>query len=271
MLSPHLFEFCDQPWVPASARQCLFELMELCLAGIRSFYNEVADATARRARECGARTVVELGAGRAPITQRLARSADAAGLTLVPCDLYPNRVAFAELQQRHPEQVQPIFEPVDMTEPRDWGPDVLLVICGSWHHIPFDKRQAVLQSLTSGGAQVAVYEPVSKGLLGLASNLLAIFPALALPLALLRRPGRLRRLLWCWLLPIVPPMFLWDSIVSWLRQWPPKQWPEELARAGVAADAVETVCRWDYLSVAWSIRGDYLPTASGLAKSPSIA
>ena len=43
---PHLFEFCDQSWVPASVRECLFEYMSLCLEGFRSYYRQAAKTCA---------------------------------------------------------------------------------------------------------------------------------------------------------------------------------------------------------------------------------
>jgi hypothetical protein len=43
-----------------------------------------------------------------------------------------------------------------------------------------------------------------------------------------RRPGTLRRVLWCWLIPLAPIMFCWDGIVSILRYWTDETWIEQL-------------------------------------------
>ena len=149
MTRPHLFEFCDQAWVPAPVRECLFEFMSLCLEGFRDYYREVADAALEIALEHDLDTIVELGAGLAPITRRIAEDPRAEGLTLVPCDLHVNKAAYRELADRFPALVEPLYEPVDMTDPPIVPGKTLFVISGSWHHIPFAQRAATFQTLTA--------------------------------------------------------------------------------------------------------------------------
>ena len=36
-------------------------------------------------------------------------------------------------------------------------------------------------------------------------------------------------MLWCWLIPLVPFISLWDGIVSCLRQWTEAEWRQGLA------------------------------------------
>jgi hypothetical protein len=101
------FEFCDQKWVPAGARECLFETMEACNTGILSYNRCVAERVLELATEHGIDTIVELGAGRAPITTHLTQLPDSSGLRLIPCDLSPNVAAYHALEAKHPEQVRP--------------------------------------------------------------------------------------------------------------------------------------------------------------------
>ena len=51
MKARYLFEFCDQSWVPRGARECLFEIMDACNSGLRSFNAEVARTVIRLARD----------------------------------------------------------------------------------------------------------------------------------------------------------------------------------------------------------------------------
>lgn len=229
MKRPHLFEFCDQRWVPASLRQCLFEYMSLCLEGFRDYYREVADAVLDIAREHELDTIVELGAGLAPITRRLAEDPRSRGLTLVPCDLNANEAAFRELAARFPGQVEPLYESVDMTEPPRIPGKTLYVISGSWHHLRFPQRAATFQSLTRSAEGIAVFEALQFAPASMLLTLTGVFPALLLPLARLHRPGRFRRIFWCWIVPAVPLFSLWDGIVSCLRQWTAREWQNGLA------------------------------------------
>jgi 1-aminocyclopropane-1-carboxylate deaminase/D-cysteine desulfhydrase-like pyridoxal-dependent ACC family enzyme len=59
--------------------------MEACNSGLRSFNRQVALAVLREAKKRGVSTIIELGAGRAPVTSELARMAESAGLQTWLC------------------------------------------------------------------------------------------------------------------------------------------------------------------------------------------
>lgn len=228
----HLFEFNDLPVLPESIRATLRDLCELCNSGFRSFNHEVAKQVLDRAREQGSRTIVELGAGTAPITRILAADPAAKGMTLVPCDLLPDLDAYRELAAAHPDSVRPCEESVDYTRPKSWGPGSIAVLVGTFHHIDPRDRDRTLAALSKSADHVMVFEPLRNTPFSMLLSTTAVVPALLLPLAYLGKPGRLRRFLWCWLVPVVPFIFFWDGLVSCMRQWSPKTW---LTRLGLAA------------------------------------
>ncbi|NQU26339.1 MAG: hypothetical protein HQ567_34065 [Candidatus Nealsonbacteria bacterium] len=250
----HLFEFCDQSWVPRSARECLYEIMEFCNSGCRKYNQWMADSAWEIARREGLDTIVELGAGRAPITTLLGEDESSAAVTLVPCDLVPDEQVFRDLAARYPDRVKPIYKPVDISNPELPFQRTLLILPGVLHHIPFASRGDVVAALSRPGRYVVVVESQRRTWFSILFTLTAIFPTLALPLAYLRRGGRLRRFLWCWLLPIVPPMFLWDGVVSCLRQWSVGQWHEEMDRLKDVVDNVEIRAGRHWLRAVWSGR-----------------
>lgn len=225
----HLFEFNDLPWIPESIRATIRDVCEVCNSGFRSFNHTVAHQALQRARECGADTIVELGAGTAPITRILAADPASQGLVLVPCDLLPDPEAYGRLAMQYPGKVRLLLESIDYTHPGDWGRGALAVLVGTFHHIHPRDRSRTLEALSTSADHVMVFEPLRNTPLSMALTLTAIVPALLLPLAYLHRPGRARRMLWCWLIPVVPLIFMWDGLVSCIRQWSPKRWRRELA------------------------------------------
>jgi len=74
---------------------------------------------------------------------------------------------------------------------------------------------------------------------------------LVLPLAYANRPGRLRRFLWCWLVPVVPLIFFWDGLVSCVRQWSPERWRTELQSIHGDARPPSIESGMNHLVVAW--------------------
>ncbi len=125
----------------------------------------------------------------------------------MPCDLVPNIDAYRKLEEAHPDRVVPIYSPVDLTKPQVALNDAVLVLAGMMHHIPIALRPAVLKTLTQTNSQVAIYEPLLRTWMSMFMALQSFFPALWLPITFFNRPGKLRRILWCWLIPIVPYMF----------------------------------------------------------------
>jgi hypothetical protein len=226
---PHLFEFMDQSWPPAGLHATLREILETGNSRpFRSYYSWAAREARRLAHEHGFDTIIELGAGTAPISRHLAGDPKLNGTRIVACDNRPDRRTFEDLARRFPGRVEVRHEPVDFSKWHAWPDRSLLVLSGCFHHLPPDARLPALRNLTSSGAGVMVCEPLRKSLLSMAYVPLSIIPALLLPLLLLGRPGRLRRMLWCWLLPVAPVLFVWDGLVSCLRMWSRREWRENL-------------------------------------------
>ena len=222
----HLFEFMDLDWLPKSLRDTLRDILE-CGNGapFRTYYSWVANSALRIARENNLKQIVELGCGTAPITRHLARLSELpSDIKLVPCDLNPDRGALAEAKSLRPEQIEPILEPVDFSQPRRWPSDTLLLLSATFHHIPVEHRVAVLRPMLDSTEHVVIFEPLQRNLLSYLFVVGSLVPALLTPLWYLHRPGTLRRLVWCWLLPVAPLMFLWDGWASCWREWTKADW-----------------------------------------------
>jgi len=220
----------DQSWVPGSLRLTLRDVLEVALARpFRPYYSDVAEAVIHAAKSHGSRTIVELGAGTAPLTQHLAPRQDLPdGLGLVVCDLNPDLGNYDLLARRYPGRVRAIREPVDFSKQLPFSEDSLLVLSATFHHIPLELRAPVLRQLAHYPAIIA--EPVSRTALSMLFACMTIFPALLLPPILLgKKPGSLRRFFWCWLLPVAPLLIVWDGIVSSMRCWDELEWKKALA------------------------------------------
>jgi hypothetical protein len=229
MKSYHLFEFMDLDGLPSGLRITLREILECGNSKpFRPYYEWVANEVLRCAQQQGMSVIVELGAGTAPITRHMSKDPRSEGLRLVVCDYNPDRVAYQELAERHPGKVHPLDQPLNFGEPHTWEPGTLLFLSATLHHIPSAARSRVIGSLSDSAECVLVFEPLRRTVLSVLFVFLSTVPAALLPILFLGRSGRLRRLLWCWILPVAPLMFWWDGIVSCLRQWTEDEWRQEL-------------------------------------------
>lgn len=196
-------------------------------SGVRSFNRQVALNTVQLANSRNRKHAIEMGAGKAPITREILNLNIARQLILVVCDRSPNKTVFETLEVEFPGRVSPIYDPIDLLEPLVGFDGSILVLAGVMHHIPFDSRRQVLTRLLETGADVTIHEPLTRSWFSVFLAALSLFPSFLLPILFWRRPGKLRRFLWCWIVPVAPFMFCWDGIVSCLRQWTIAEWRNE--------------------------------------------
>jgi len=214
----------------APIRDTFFECHIVCSELVRNSFERVATETIDYARSHGLTHIVELGAGTAPISELIAERDVKREFRLSPCDAEPetHQARYRELTERFPGQVTPVYEPVDYTEPRDWGAKTLLLVTGTFPALPAGVRVKGLRSLTQSSEHVMVREFVRKTPLSAFLASCTFFTGLMAPLYFLGRPGTLRRVFWCWLLPLVPLMCAIDGIQWSLRCWTDARWRDEL-------------------------------------------
>jgi len=161
----------------------------------------------------------------------LAQDSRTDNIKLIACDLKPQVEVYEALEKQYPKKVIAISAPIDFSKLHKWEPSTLLLIINSFHHIPPKNRLATLTTLTKSADRVMVFESLHNNLISIllaASG--AILAWVLVPILWFNKLGNIRRILWCWLLPVAPLMFLWDSIVSCTRMWNDQQWYEVLGK-----------------------------------------
>ena len=224
MKTRHPFQFNASPRTPAAWQQTMMEVVEVCNSRFRPFYRRAVDDIISHAEATGCTHIAELGAGNAPITQRLLKDPRANRLRFTVCDNLPKPDLYRRLQTEHPNRVTAINESFDFTQPHLWEPGTLLVLTAAFHHVHQDKRAELLRQLTESADGVLLFAPVRKTLGCLLAGFATPIPAWLTPFLLIHRPGRLRRWLWCTLVPVVPLLMLWDGVGGCLRQWSREDW-----------------------------------------------
>jgi hypothetical protein len=91
----------------------------------------------------------------------------------------------------------------------------------SFHHFSPQEARAILQNAADAGEGIGVFEitrraPLTIGLM----FAWALMPFVCAPWI---RPFRWSRLLWTYLIPVIPLVFLFDGVVSCLRTYRPQE------------------------------------------------
>jgi hypothetical protein len=217
-----LFEFEDLPWFPRLIRAGMMDYLRFTISVLR-IYQPIVPLLREALLATRQSTILELGAGAGGGTAGVLQSLRATGLPEVRVlltDLYPQPAAWQLLATDTPGLAHEPG-PVDATAvPANLGG--FRTIFSAFHHFPPPQAEKILADAVRQRAGIGVFEGSSKHWLEI------LLAWTALPLAQLLvtpfiRPFRLSRLLFTYVVPLIPVFTVWDGTVSILRMYPPAQ------------------------------------------------
>jgi hypothetical protein len=225
----HLFEIGDLPGCPACIRDAFTDYLRYAQDTFRP-YLAVVPLLQRAIERTGATQIVDLCSGGAGPWPHLLPALSAAGchVHVNMTDKFINRAALTHVCAQLPGQADFIPEPVDAVA----VPESLLgfrTLFSAFHHFPPDTACAILADAVRQGQGIGVFELTQRSRRGLL-RAAAIFP-LVLIWAHRVRPFRWSRILLTWLVPLISPVALFDSLVSCLRTYTPDELRELATRA----------------------------------------
>ncbi|MDY7233184.1 hypothetical protein [Hyalangium rubrum] len=222
-----LFEFLDQPWLPAPLRRGEVDYLRVVLDRMRP-YDSVAPQLAELLRTAGTDRVVDLCSGSGgpwrTLLPALRAVHDRAEVVLT--DLHPNP------GQELPPGAHYRDTPVDATRIPEELTGVRTLFEGL-HHFPPERARALLADAAARSVPIAAFELTQRSLPYLLGQLLLVVP-LVWGFTPLIRPVRWWRLVLTYLVPIIPLLVLWDGVVSSLRTYAPADL--ERLTTGLGAD-----------------------------------
>lgn len=233
----HLFELEDQSWFPNIIRDLATDYLQFMETKLE-LHQPVVPLLTRALRESGTTTVVDLcaGGGGPVVALQQDMMRDGVPVRFILTDKFPNLAAFRQLEHDHPG-IEGFRESVDATD----VPSHLAgfrTVFNAFHHFTPEHARAVLRSAVSARQPIGVFEiPERKIWIVLTTALLT--PILVLLATPFIRPFRWSRLLFTYLLPLVPLTCFWDGFVSQLRAYTPVELNE------LAAGLGDVGYRWD--------------------------
>lgn len=213
----HLFELEDLKWFPSRIRDFgtdYIHFLETRFGMHKAIVPLLSDAL----RRTGSTRVVDLCSGGsgpiANISKALAQEGLHVQFTLT--DRFPNIAAFERIVGESDGRVAYSREPVDALSV---SLDLVAfrTIINAFHHFRPDTARAILSDAVAAGQPIAIFEIPER-------TVRTILPMFLTPLLVwlstpFIRPFSWLRLLFTYLIPIVPLYSLWDGVVSQLRAY----------------------------------------------------
>jgi hypothetical protein len=217
----HAFEFEDLRWFPKNLRNYATDFLQF---GANTFdmYRPVISILQKGIEHAGNNTIVDIGSGGGGGLIKIAShlKKENPPLKIILSDLYPNIGAFERTRETSPETFDFIREPVDaMAVPSSLKG--LRTQFLSLHHFRPGQAKAILQNAVDNKQPIAIFEGQQRDVKSFIAMLLS--PLNVLLTTPFIRPFKIDRILFTYLIPILPLFILWDGVISVLRTYTVKE------------------------------------------------
>jgi hypothetical protein len=214
-------EIHEQSWFPASLRDQATDALQFGFNFLNA-YAPVVPLLRSALEATGSQSIVDLCSGGGGPWFDLSRKlqGDPTLLQIWLTDKYPNLSAVENVTAASENHMRFYPSAVDATK----VPDELQgfrTMFTSFHHFSPEEAGAVLQNAVDAGEGIGIFEITRR-----TPSTIALMLAWALMLFLCTpwiRPFRWSRLLWTYLVPIIPVVWVFDGIVSCLRTYRPRE------------------------------------------------
>jgi len=216
----HLFELEDQSWFPVFLRNYGTDFLQF-LSNKTKMYKPVIPIIEKGIKHSKENRIIDLGSGGGGgllwLNSELKKNHPDLKIHLT--DYYPNIPAF-EYTQQQSDNFEYSTKSVDAREvPKELKGFRTMFL--SLHHFkPIDAHQ-ILQNAVDSRSSIGVFEAQERSI----PSLLAMFfsPITVLFTTPFIRPFKIGRILFTYLIPIVPLFVWWDGLVSSLRTYSVKE------------------------------------------------
>jgi hypothetical protein len=218
----HSIELHEQKWVPNGIRDAITDYLAY---GERAFkvYDPIAPKLADALKALGATNVVDLCSGGVGPWETLKPQIELeldASITVQLTDLNPNLDAFHRVDDHSDQSISFQEDPVDALN----APEQLSgfrTMFTAFHHFQREHAKGILADAVRKNQGIAIFEMTERSF---PSLLLICFSPISLWLFTPRiKPFRWSRILFTYLIPIIPLMTLWDGWISCLRTYTPDE------------------------------------------------
>lgn len=216
----HLFEFEDLPWFPKFLRNYETDFLRF-LSSKTGLFKPIHPLIIKGLKSSGSNQIIDLGSGGGgpilSLNEKLNKRYPK--LTILLTDYFPNLAAF-RLMSKKASNINYKEESVDARNVPDDLKGLRTIFLLFHHFKPKDARK-ILQNAVDSGSPIAVFEAQERSIPSVIAMLLS--PISVLLTTPFIGPFKLGRIVFTYLIPVVPLIVMWDGVVSSLRTYSVKE------------------------------------------------
>lgn len=217
MKRKQLFEFEDLDWFPKRIRDYGTDFLQF-VSNQFDFYRSVIPILEKGIEKSTSNTIIDLGSGGGGGWKKIAEHLknNEVNFKVIFTDYYPNLDAFQKAVKQDPEVFSFEKESVNALDvpPKLKGLRTMFL---SFHHFKPNDAKQILQNAVDTNQPIAIFEGQERNIGNVIKFMLS--PINVLLTAPFIKPFNFGRLIFTYLIPIVPLFVLWDGVVSALRTY----------------------------------------------------
>jgi len=217
------FEFEDQPWFPGFIRDSMTDYLRFLFRTFK-LYNPILPVLKDALAKSNSNHMLDLCSGSGGAVELIYQNLK---LTFNPeikitlSDLFPSVLTYAYLSKKTYGGITYISTPVDAARVPSGLTDFRTIFSG-FHHFEKEKARQVLKDAVEAGHGIAIFDGGNRSL-WMIFLIIVAHPVLLFLCTPFFKPFRISRLIFTYLIPIIPVCTIWDGIISILRLYSPDE------------------------------------------------
>lgn len=226
----HLFEIEDFPWYPSVIREGQTDFLRFMMDTFDVF-RAVIPHLRKAQQQSGEHHLIDFcsgGGGSMLLVRKHLKTGNAPDFKATLSDLYPNTEAFEYVKQQSEGEIGYQAKPIDAANIPAEMPKGFWTIFNGFHHFRPAQAKKILSTAVQRKNPIGIFEPIDKSVFQIFINTVVLL-LLILVLTPFVRPFKWSRLLFTYLIPLIPVCTVWDGFVSVLRLYTPKDMRQMVA------------------------------------------
>lgn len=219
----HLFEFEDLSWFPNSIREGGTDYLRYLLKATR-YYEPIVPLIADALNKIGEKRIIDLCSGGGGSIEQIYGKLNSIYpdyFRIILSDKFPNVETYSLLSKRTGGKISYIDSSVDATAVHT-DTRGFRTMFSAIHHFKPEQVRSILKNAIQSNSAIGLFDGGDKNVF----TVLAIFlfhPVGFLLCTPFFKPFKLSRILFTYIIPLIPLMTIWDGCVSILRLYHPKE------------------------------------------------
>jgi len=217
-----LFEFEDQKWFPDVIRSGMTDYLRYLLTAL-NFYKPVSPLILEVLSKTNSTTLIDMCSGGGGAIEQVYNDLreQSNDIIVVVTDKFPNLEAYRFLERKSSGRILYSEKSVDASDVPSELKGVRTIFSG-FHHFDPDFAKSVLKNAVDSRSGICIFDGGNKSI-WMILGAVFIHPILFFIFTPFFRPFRFSRILFTYLIPLIPLCTMWDGVVSILRLYGPSE------------------------------------------------